>query len=130
MYIEFTDLLIFLAVFLVLGSLFVVGAYAVVSMTNFIKVVKKVNKILEDNTGYINQTLKELPETVQNINQMSLSVKQNVDKAGETIGTIGEAVSEAAATVGENTEGVVSIIQTAASVAKTVIGFFTSKEKE
>ena len=107
-----------------------VGVFLIILFYNLIKLVKRANKILEDNAESLNQTLVVMPEVTKNVNDVALSVKGNMDMVGNTIGGFGEAISETATTLGERSENVLNFIKIVSNVVNTILSFFSSAGKK
>ena len=127
--ISINDLLIFLAVFI--GSCLVaaIGVLLIIALVNFIKMAKKFNKLIDDNTEHVSKTLKQLPGLAENLDKASISIKVNADKIGSSFGAI-EGVFTGTPTTGDDSNTLLTIVSIAESVLKVIIGFFGKKEKE
>lgn len=126
--ISINDLLIFLAVFI--GSCLVaaIGVLLIIALVNFIKMTKKLSKLIDDNTEHVNKTLKQLPGLAENLDKASISIKVNADKVGSSFGAI-EGVFTGTST-GEDSNTLLTIVSIAESVLKVIMSFFAKKEKE
>lgn len=123
------DLLIILAVFL--GSCLVatICVALIVSLVNLISMIKRVNRLIDDNAVHVNKTLKQLPVLVDSLDKAGASIKANADKAGASFGAI-ESVFTGAPAAAENSNTLMTIVTIAESILKMIIGYFSKKEKE
>lgn len=113
-----------LMLFLVFCMAVVVTVFVVILMLNLINLIKRANKIIDSNSGNLSKTLAILPETIRNVNDVSVDVKESMEKAGAFMETIEEAVTGTVVSVSEGTEGFMDIAKTAMNVFKMVFSFF------
>lgn len=127
--ISVNDLLIFMAVFI--GSCLVatIGVLMIIALVNFIKMTKKFNKLIDDNTEHVNKTLKQLPALAENLDKASISIKVNADKVGSSFGSI-EGIFTGTPATGDESNTLLTIVSIAESVLKVILGFFAKKENE
>ncbi len=127
--ISVNDLLTFLAVFI--GSCLVaaIGVLLIIALVNFIKMAKKFNKLIDDNTEHVNKTLKQLPGLAENLDKASISVKVNADKVGVSFSSI-EGVFTGTPATGDDSNTLLTIVSIAEGILKAIIGFFAKKERE
>jgi len=125
--IRIEDLLIFLAVFIGFCFAVAIGVLLIIALVNFIKVTRKVDKLLDDNTEYVNKTVKQLPSLVENLDKATISIKENADTIGYSAGAIGGIFSGTPAT-GEDSSLLLTIVSIAEAVIKVIMGFFTKKD--
>lgn len=121
------DLLIFLAVFIGFCLVVAVGVLLIIALVNFIKMTRKINKLIDDNTEHVNKTLKQLPSIAENLDKATISIKENVDTIGYSVGAIGGIFSGTPST-GEDSSFLLAIATIAESILKVILGFFTKKD--
>ncbi|WP_010251413.1 hypothetical protein [Acetivibrio cellulolyticus] len=102
----------------------------IIALVYVIRFVKRLDKLVEKNTDYINKTASLLPEVVDNINDVSVSVKDGINKAEQTVETIEEYICETVTTVSDTTEGLFDFISVAGEVVKTIVGLFPVGKKK
>lgn len=108
-------------ILLLLGC--VVGALVIAIAVKAFILVKRVDKIVEDNSDNINKILKTLPDLTNNINESVLSIKDTVDSVGATVegvehGILGLTSKE------NNQKGIFDIVGVVAEVVKMVMKMF------
>jgi predicted PurR-regulated permease PerM len=118
-----------LMLFIVFCMAAVVTVFLVIMMINLINLIKRAIKIIDSNSENLSKTLAILPETVKNVNDVTVGLKENMEKAGVFIENIEDAVTGTVVSVSESTEGFMDIAKTAMSVFKMVVSFF-SKNKD
>ncbi len=74
---------------------FILGAIAatllvflIVVCVRLLRLIRSVNALIAANRRNIDETLKVLPETAKNINEVSVLLKENIDKVGIAISGI------------------------------------------
>lgn len=102
----------------------------IIALIYVIRFVKRVDKLLEKNTESINKAASLLPDTVANINDVSVSLKDGINKAEQTIGTVEDYICETVSTVSDSTEGLLDFVSIAAEVLKTITSFFQLGKKK
>lgn len=112
------------AKFLVFCIVMVIGVFLIILLYNLVLLVKKANKIVDDNEENVHKTLAVLPETVNNINNVTLAVKDNFDKAGNAISSLGGTVAETAATVNESTGNILEFIKVVNNIIRVILSLF------
>ncbi len=105
----------------------VIGILLIIVLRNCLKITDKVNKILDDNADSVGKTLEVLPATVVNIDELAKSAKGTLDKATSVVTTVEDSVSDTIDSFSFNAENVLSIINVASSVVKSIISSFSSK---
>lgn len=126
MLVNVNDLLRFVGIFIGVCLLFAIGVLLLIALVRIIRITKKVNILLDDNTENVTKTIKKLPELAENMDQASVSVKVNADKVGTSVENIGDALTETP--TGEVTDTLMSIVNIAEGVAKMIINLFSKKE--
>lgn len=86
--------------------LFVLGAallfYLILVVVNLFKILRKVNRIIEDNEDNLNKSLEKIPEITDNTAKITSIVKDNLeglDKVMSNVGKISETVKSGAETI-------------------------------
>ncbi len=105
----------------------IIGVFLIILLRNCLKVVDKVNHILDSNSESIERTLEALPSTVRSIDELAVSAKGTLDKATSVVSTVEDTVTETIDSFSFNAENVLSIINIASSVVKSIISAFSSK---
>lgn len=116
-----------LAWFIIFCIAVVIGVFLIILLRNCLKVVDKVNKILDSNSESIEKTLEVLPSTVKSIDELAVSAKGTLDMATSVVSTVEDTVAETIDSFSFNAENVLSIINVASSVVKSIISAFSSK---
>ncbi len=117
-----------LAWFIIFCIAVVIGVFLIIFLRNCLKVVDKVNKILDSNSESIEKTLEVLPSTVKSIDELAISAKGTLDMATSVVSTVEDTVAETIDSFSFNAENVLSIINVASSVVKSIISAFSSKK--
>ncbi len=117
-----------LAWFIIFCIAVVIGVFLVILLVNCLKVVNKVKKVLDDNSENIGKTLTVLPATVKSVDDLAISAKGTLDKANSVVATVEDTVTETIDSFSLNAENILSIINIASSVIKSIISAFTSKK--
>lgn len=118
-----------LAWFVIFCIAVIIGVLLIILLRNCLKVVDKVNKIIESNSDSIEKTLTALPSTVKSVDELAVSAKGTLDKASSVVATVEDTVTETIDSFSLNAENILSIINIASSVVKSIIGAFTSSKK-
>ncbi|MDF2985331.1 MAG: hypothetical protein K0R50_841 [Eubacterium sp.] len=106
----------------------IIGVFLIILLRNCLKVVDKVNKILDNNSESIGETLDALPSTVKSIDELAISAKGTLDKATSVVTAVEDTVTETIDSFSFNAENILSIINIASTVVKSIIGAFSSKK--
>jgi hypothetical protein len=107
----------------------VIGIFLIILLRNCLKVLDKVNKIIESNSESIEKTLIALPSTVKSVDELAVSAKGTLDKATSVVATVENTVTDTIDSFSFNAENVLSIINIASSVVKSIISMFPSSKK-
>ncbi len=118
-----------IAWFLIFCIAVVIGVFLIVLLKNCLKVVDKVNKIIESNSESVEKTLTALPSAVRSIDEFAVSAKGTLDKTTSAVATVEDTVAETIDSFSFNAENVLSIINIASSVVKSIISAFSSSKK-
>ncbi|ACL75691.1 hypothetical protein [Ruminiclostridium cellulolyticum] len=105
-----------------------IGVLLIIFLRNCLKISEKVNKILDDNANSVEKTLKVLPEAVTSVDELAKSAKGTLDKATSVVTTVEDSVSDTIDSFSFNAENILSIINIASSVVKSIISAFSSKK--
>lgn len=81
-----------------------VGVFLILALVNLIRLIKKLNVILDENQKNLHSTLAQLPKTVENVNAVASDIRGGIQKAGDTAEGIGEMFTHVAATMDEKAE--------------------------
>lgn len=120
MYITIEALVIFILVCLAVA----VSIFLIITLNNLNRLLKKFNKIMETNKENIDKTISILPDTVNNLNEATISMKGTLDKAGSVIGTIDGAVTDTVVSVSDTTETVFEVVKVVGLIAKYISNAF------
>jgi hypothetical protein len=118
-----------IAWFVIFCIAIVIGVFLIILLRNCLKVLDKVNKIIQNNSESIEKTLIALPSTVQSIDELAISAKGTLDKATSVVATVEDTVTETIDSFSFNAENVLSIINIASSVVKSIISAFSTSKK-
>ncbi len=102
-----------------------VGVFLIILLRNCLKVVDKVNNIIENNSESITNTISALPETLKSVDNLAVSAKGTIDKANSIVSSVEDNVTDS---FSFNAENVLNIINIASSVIKSIISFFSSSK--
>ncbi|WP_024831660.1 hypothetical protein [Ruminiclostridium josui] len=105
----------------------IIGVLLIIVLRNCLKITDKLNKILDDNADSVGKTLEALPGAVTNIDELAKSAKGTLDKATSVVTTVEDSVSDTIDSFSFNAENILSIINIASSVVKSIISSFSSK---
>ncbi len=117
-----------IAWFLIFCIAVVIGIFLIILIRNCLKVVDKVNKIIESNSESIEKTLTALPSAVKSVDELAVSAKGTMDKATAVVETVEGTVTDTIDSFSFNAENVLSIINIASSVVKSIISAFSSSK--
>jgi len=118
-----------IAWFLIFCIAIVIGIFLIILLRNCLKVLDKVNKIIESNSENIEKTLTALPSTVKSVDELAVSAKGTLDKATSMVTTVEDTITETIDSFSINAENVLSIINIASSVVKSIISAFSTSKK-
>lgn len=116
-----------LAWFIIFCIAVVIGILLILLIKNCLKVVDKVNKILDTNSQSIQETLDALPPTVRSVEDLAVSAKGTLDKANSVVTAVEDTVTETIDSLSFNAENVLNIINIASSVVKSILSAFSKK---
>jgi methyl-accepting chemotaxis protein len=116
-----------IAWFIIFCIAVVVGIFIIILLKNCLKVVDKVNKILDVNSESIEKTITALPSAIESVDGLAVSAKQTMDKATSVVSTVEDSVTETIDSFSFNAENVLSIINIASSVVKSILSAFSKK---
>lgn len=118
-----------LAWFVIFCIAVVIGVFLIILLRSCLKVMDKVNKIIDNNSESIEKTLTALPSTVKSVDELAVSAKGTLDKATSVVATVEDTVIETIDSFSFNAENVLSIINIATAVVKSIISAFSSSKK-
>jgi|GEM_PF-1738055 len=119
-----------LAWFIIFCIAVVVGVFLIILLRNCLKVVDRVNKILDNNSENIQKSLEVLPSTIKSIDELAASGKGTLDKATSVVTTVEDTITDTVDSFTINAENILSIITIASSVIKSIISAFSSKKND
>lgn len=108
--------------FIIFCMAIVIGVFMIILLRRCLKVVDKVNNIIENNSDSITKTISALPSAVKSVDEVAVSAKGTLDKANLIVSTVEDNVSD---TFSVNAENVLNIINLASTVIKSIIGAFS-----
>lgn len=119
---------------LIVLVLFVLGSalmfYLILAVSNFLKVLKNINQIIEDNKDNINKSVEKLPEITDNTAKITGMVKDNLDGLGKVVsdvGKISETVKKGAETIQKD---IILKAKTVLELVDAVKSLFEKKKKK
>lgn len=127
--ISINDLLIFIIVFLGSCLVFAISVTLIIALVNLVKMTKKMNRLIDENSEHISKTIKLLPGLADSFTKAGTSVKINADKIGSSCGAI-EVMLTGSPPTGDESSTLQTIINIAESILKVIVGYFSKKEKE
>lgn len=117
-----------LAWFVIFCIAVVVGIFLIILLRNCLKVVDKVNKILDNNSESIGKTLEVLPATIKSVDGLAGSAKGTLDKTNSIIATVEDTITETVDSFTFNAENVLNVINVASTVIRSIISAFSAKK--
>lgn len=111
--------------FIIFCLAIVIGVFMIILLRKCLKVVDKVNIIIENNSDSISSTISALPSAVKSIDEVAVSAKGTLDKANSIVSTVEDNVSDTFDSFSVNAENVLNIINIASTVIKSIIGAFS-----
>lgn len=116
-----------LAWFVIFCIAVAIGVLLIILIKNCLKVVDKVNKLLDNNSESIGKTLEVLPVTLKSVDELAGSAKGTLDKTNSVIATVEDTITETVDSFSFNAENVLNIINVASTVVRSIISAFSSK---
>lgn len=116
-----------LAWFVIFCIAVVIGVLLIILIKNCLKIVDKVNRLLESNSENIDEIIGALPSTVKNVDELAKSAKGTLDKATSVVTTVEDTVTETIDSFSFNAENILGIINIASSVVKSILSAFSKK---
>ena len=126
MYISLNDL----GLFIVFCVVVVGGIFFTIAMFNLIKLIKKVNGLLDKNSSNLDNTMNSLPQLVNNTNDAMITVKSGFDKVQGTIGEIEETIAETVVSVSEKADNLGIYFNTFTDIVKIFADVFAKSAKK
>lgn len=123
MTIYLSDLLIFLAVFIGISLLAIVCIMLIIAVIRLNKVLKKVGKILDDNSDNIDKTIKKALLVAEHWDETSESLKLVASKTETTVDAVSGLLTGVTST--GTAQSIVNIVESALQVA---LGFYANKD--
>lgn len=121
------DIVILLAV--VIGA--AACGYLVLLLSRLAATIKNVNAMLEANRPYIDGTMKSLPEILENVNEITGSVRQKTEMLDNFIsgGLGGDAENGGEASLVATLQTAISSITAVIAIFNEIKGFFAPKKR-
>jgi len=126
MYISLNDL----GLFIVFCVVVVGGIFFTIAMFNLIKLIKKVNGLLDKNSSNLDNTMNSLPQLVNNTIDAMITVKSGFDKVQGTIGEIEETIAETVVSVSEKADNLGIYFNTFTDIVKIFADVFAKSAKK
>lgn len=126
MYVNINEVLGFIAIFIGVCLGIAVLVLLIIVLVNLIKTIRKVNKVIDDNTSNISKTIEKLPELAENVDEAVVSIKDNVDIIGGVVSNVEDTFLDTKPT-GSN-DMIMTIVDIAENIAKVVINLITKKK--
>lgn len=106
-----------------------IGIFLIILINNCLKVINKVNALIDKNSENIGNTLEALPSTVKSVDELAKSAKGTLDKATSVVTTVEDTVTDTIDSFSFNAENILSIINIASTVVKSILSAFSSSKK-
>lgn len=106
-----------------------IGVLLIILIKNCLRIVNKIDELIENNSESIENTLEALPETVKSVDELAKSAKGTLDKANSVVTIVEDSVSDTVESFSFNAENILSIINIASSVVKSILSAFSSSRK-
>jgi len=116
--------------FVITGSIAAVAVFLVIALYHLIKLLKKLNGVVEANEKNVADALAKLPETIGSINGALADAKAITQKAGAVVGVIENGVNGVVASAKGTTSSVLEISRTLGDVIGGISGFLSRRKKE
>lgn len=78
------DLMIFIVFLLAIG----LGVFLIIAIKNIVNILKKINKIVDENEKSIDTILKETPLIMENVNKITADVQETVESVKPSVTSI------------------------------------------
>lgn len=127
MTINVNDLLIFLAVFIGISLLAIVCVMLIIAVIRLNRVLKKVGKILDDNSDNIDKTMKKALVLAEHWDETSESLKLAANKTETTINAVNGFLT--GTTTGTDVNTVQSIVTIVESALQVVLGYYANRDQ-
>ncbi|MBV1757680.1 MAG: hypothetical protein KMY55_07530 [Dethiosulfatibacter sp.] len=118
-----SDLLIFLAVFIGISLLATICALLIIAVIRLNKVLKRVGKILDDNSDNIDKTMKKVLLVAEHWDETSESLKLAANKTETTVDAVSGLLTSVSST--GTAQSIVTIVESALQV---VLGYYAKRD--
>ncbi len=118
-----SDLLIFLAVFIGISLLATICALLIIAVIRLNKVLKRVGKILDDNSDNIDKTMKKVLLVAEHFDETTESLKLAANKTETTVDAVSGLLTSVSTT--GTAQSIVNIVESALQV---VVGYYAKKD--
>lgn len=126
--ISVNELLVFLGVFFGACLITAICVLLIVALAAFIKMVRRVSRLIDDNAAPVGKTIKQLPALASDLDQAAAGVKLNADRIGTSFSVIEGAFAGGASEDSQDT--VLTIVGIAENVLKLIMNYIANRDKE
>lgn len=105
----------------------IVGIIAIIFIIN---TLISINKLIKRVDGIIEENEKNITKTVDNVNEITTTVKYGVDKVESTTQAVEESICDAIINFSGKTDGFFDFITISKQVLKTILGIFPFNQKK
>ncbi len=126
MYINTNEVLGFIAIFIGVCLGIAVLVLLIIMLVNLTRTVRKVNRIIDENSESISKTIEKLPALADNADKAVVSIKDNVNVVGGVITNVEDTFFDTRPKA--SNEMMMTIVNIAENVAKVIINLVTNKK--
>ncbi len=126
MYINTNEVLGFIAIFIGVFLGIAVLVLLIIMLVNLTRTVRKVNRIIDENSESISKTIEKLPALADNADKAVVSIKDNVNVVGGVISNVEDTFFDTRPKA--SNEMMMTIVNIAENVAKVIINLVTNKK--
>lgn len=126
MYINTNEVLGFIAIFIGVCLGIAVLVLLIIMLVNLTRTVRKVNRIIDENSESISKTIEKLPALADNADKAVVSIKDNVNVVGGVISNVEDTFFDTRPKA--SNEMMMTIVNIAENVAKVIINLVTNKK--
>ncbi len=117
------------ALFLLLIVMIAAGAYLIIALRNFNRLMGNLNIIAEANRQDIIKALALMPTIAENVNDASIGARNSLVQAEAAIDVIGANMAKTAVSVSQTADQVTNYSIVVAEVAKALVHAFSNHRK-
>ncbi|MEL7566713.1 MAG: hypothetical protein AAGU27_17790 [Dehalobacterium sp.] len=120
MYISLHDLGLIILFILVLCA----GIYFIITLKNLNQLLLTVGDFVKRHNESLDKSIRLLPETLKNTNEMTQTIKHQVDDVGTTLSTMGTGIAETVSTINDKADTGITIIKGLGEILQILIDVF------